>query len=126
MGVANSMEKAVAGGRREQEAGASGKWVAHWKMVYIVRPVWADIGQNNQLGREFLPLTYTQADADGLTELEPAPRTIRGARNLLSVGLQYGNAFGQGFQSAALKPADFFDDDKKKELKNKKMQTKKQ
>ena len=110
-GVANSMEKAVAGGRREQEAGASGKWVAHWKMVHIVRPVWADIGQNNQLGREFLPLTYTQADADGLTELEPAPRTIRGARNLLSVGLQYGNAFGQGFQAAALKPADFFDDD---------------
>ena len=110
-GVANSMEKAVAGGRREQEAGASGKWVAHWKMVHIVRPVWADIGQNNQLGREFLPLTYTQADANGLTELEPAPRTIRGARNLLSVGLQYGNAFGQGFQAAALKPADFFDDD---------------
>ena len=110
-GVANSMEKAVAGGRREQEAGASGKWVAHWKMVHIVRPVWSDIGQSNQLGREFLPLTYTQADADGLTELEPAPRTIRGARNLLSVGLQYGNAFGQGFQAAALKPADFFDDD---------------
>ena len=110
-GVASSMEKAVAGGRREQEAGASGKWVAHWKMVHIVRPVWADIGQNNQLGREFLPLTYTQADADGLTELEPAPRTIRGARNLLSVGLQYGNAFGQGFQAAALKPADFFDND---------------
>ena len=110
-GVASSMEKAVAGGRREQKAGASGKWVAHWKMVHIVRPVWADIGQNNQLGREFLPLTYTQADADGLTELEPAPRTIRGARNLLSVGLQYGNAFGQGFQAAALKPADFFDND---------------
>ena len=110
-GVASSMERAVAGGRREQEAGASGKWVAHWKMVHIVRPVWADIGQNNQLGREFPPLTYTQADADGLTELEPAPRTIRGARNLLSVGLQYGNAFGQGFQAAALKPADFFDDD---------------
>ena len=110
-GVASSMERAVAGGRREQKAGASGKWVAHWKMVHIVRPVWADIGQNNQLGREFLPLTYTQADADGLTELEPAPRTIRGARNLLSVGLQYGNAFGQGFQAAALKPADFFDDD---------------
>ncbi|MDP7278283.1 MAG: malate synthase [Candidatus Poribacteria bacterium] len=110
-GVASSMERAVAGGRREQEAGASGKWVAHWKMVHIVRPVWADIGQNNQLGREFPPLTYTQADADGLTELEPAPRTIRGARNLLSVGLQYGNAFSQGFQAAALKPADFFDDD---------------
>ncbi len=43
--------------------------------------------------------------------LEEAPRTIRGARDLLSVGLQYGNAFGQGFQAAALKPADFFGND---------------
>jgi malate synthase len=43
--------------------------------------------------------------------LEPAPRTIRGARNLLSVALQYGNAFGRGFQAAALKPADFFGND---------------
>ena len=30
---------------------------------------------------------------------------------MLSVGIQYGNAFGQGFQAAALKPADFFGDD---------------
>ena len=58
-----------------------------------------------------LALTYTEEDAAGLTLLEPAPRTIRGARNLLSVGIQYGNAFGQGFQAAALKPADFFGDD---------------
>ena len=43
--------------------------------------------------------------------LEPAPRTVRGARDLLSVGLQYGNAFLRGFQAAALKPADFFGDD---------------
>ena len=43
--------------------------------------------------------------------LEPAPRTIRGARDLLSVALQYGNAFGQGLQAAALKPADFFGND---------------
>jgi len=43
--------------------------------------------------------------------LEPAEITIRGARNLLSVGLQYGNAFGQGFQAVALKPADFFGND---------------
>ena len=40
-----------------------------------------------------------------LTTLEPAPRTVRGARDLLSVALQYGNAFGRGFQAAALKPA---------------------
>ncbi|HJP32469.1 MAG TPA: malate synthase [Candidatus Latescibacteria bacterium] len=110
-GVALSMEKAGAGAECEQHEGASGKWVAHWKMVHIVRPVWERVGDDNQLGREFPRLTYTQADADGLVQLEPAARTIRGARNLLSVAMQYGNAFGQGFQAAALKPADFFDDD---------------
>ncbi|NIP39161.1 MAG: malate synthase [Candidatus Dadabacteria bacterium] len=110
-GVASSMEKAVAGAEREQREGASGKWVAHWKMVHIVRPVWEKVGEANQLGREFPPLTYTEEDSQALTHLEPAPRSIRGARNLLSVALQYGNAFGQGFQAAALKPADFFEDD---------------
>ncbi|MBD2752994.1 aldolase/citrate lyase/malate synthase family protein [Spirosoma validum] len=110
-GVSASMAKAVAGAEREQQAGASGKWVAHWKMVHIVRPVWEKVGQPNQLGREFPRLTYTQADADGLMQLEPAPTDIRGARNLLSVALQYGNAFGQGMQAAALKAADFFGND---------------
>ena len=60
------------------------------------------------MGREFPRLTHTEVDAAGLTLIEEAPRTIRGARDLLSVSLQYGNAFGQGFQAAALKPADFF------------------
>ncbi|HZB13958.1 MAG TPA: malate synthase, partial [Chryseolinea sp.] len=110
-GVAASMAKAVAGAEREQRDGASGKWVAHWKMVNIVRPVWAKAGALNQLGRKFSPLTYTQEDADGLLLLEPAATSIRGARNLLSVALQYGNAFLQGMQAAALKPADFFGND---------------
>jgi malate synthase len=110
-GVARAMQRAVAGGEREQREGASGKWVAHWKMVHIVRPVWEKAGQPNQLGRAFPPLTYTDADAAGLTLLEPAPRTVRGARDLLSVAIQYGNAFGQGMQAAALKPADFFGND---------------
>jgi malate synthase len=110
-GVAAGMKRAVAGAEREQREGASGKWVAHWKMVHIVRPVWEKHAQENQLGRPFPPLTYTPQDAAGLTLLEPAPRTVRGARDLLSVALQYGNAFGQGFQAAALKPADFFGDD---------------
>jgi malate synthase len=110
-GVSASMKKAVAGAEREQRDGASGKWVAHWKMVNIVRPVWEKIGQPNQLGREFPLLTYSQQDADGLILIEPAPTTIRGARNLLSVAIQYGNAFGQGMQAAALKPADFFGND---------------
>ena len=110
-GVSSSMQKAVAGAEREQREGASGKWVAHWKMVNIVRPVWEKAGEPNQLGRKFPPLTYTQADADGLILVETAPITIRGARNLISVALQYGNAFGQGMQAAALKAADYFGND---------------
>jgi malate synthase len=110
-GVASGMRRAVAGAEREQKAGATGKWVAHWKMVHIVRPVWERVGEINQLGRTFPRLTYTQEDANGLFQLDQAPRTIRGARDLLSVALQYGNAFGQGLQAAALKPADFFGND---------------
>jgi malate synthase len=107
-GVANSMKRAIAGASREQREGASGKWVAHWKMVPIVRPVWEQQKELNQLGRKFPALTYTDDDASGLVLLEAAPCTIGGARDLLSVALQYGNAFGQGFQAAALKPADFW------------------
>ena len=72
------MKKAVAGAEREQREGASGKWVAHWKMVNIVRPVWEKVGEANQLGRNFPLLTYTQQDADGLILIEKAPTTIRG------------------------------------------------
>ncbi len=110
-GVQDGMKRAVAGAEREQREGASGKWVAHWKMVHIVRPVWEKAGETNQAGRVFPRLTYTPEDAEALFLPEPAPRTIRGARNLLSVALQYGNAFGQGMQAAALKPADYFGKD---------------
>ncbi len=110
-GVESGMKKAIAGAEREQREGAAGKWVSHWKMVHIIRPAWEKAGENNQMGRSFPPLTYTKKDAEDLHLLEPAPRTIRGARNLISVGIQYGNAFGQGFQAAALKPADFFGND---------------
>jgi malate synthase len=105
------MKRAVAGAEREQREGASGKWVAHWKMVHIIRPVWEKAGAANQLGRAFPPLTYTPADGEGLFALEAAPRTVRGARDLISVAVQYGNAFGQGMQAAALKPADSFGND---------------
>ena len=110
-GVAAGMARAVAGAERELREGASGKWVAHWKMVHIVRPVWEKAGRDNQLGRKFPSLTYKAEDAERLTALEPAPRTVRGARDLISVAVPYGNAFGQGLQAAALKPADFFGDD---------------
>jgi len=109
-GVTASMRKAKAGGEREEREGASGKWVAHWKMVHIMRPVWEEVGKDNHLGRACPPLTYTREDVESLLLLEPAPRTVRGARDLLSVALQYGNAFGRGFQAVALKPADFFGD----------------
>jgi malate synthase len=110
-GIDAAMQRAVAGATREQQAGASGKWVAHWKMVHIVRPVWERTGEDNQLGRLFPPLTYTDADADALVGLEDGARTERGGRDLLSVGLQYANAFERGMQAAALKPADFFGND---------------
>jgi malate synthase len=107
-GISAAMRKALSGAEREQREGASGKWVAHWKMVHIVRPVWEKVGQPNQLGRPFPRLTYGATDADGLVRLEPAPRTVRSARDLVSVALQYCNAFECGFQAAALKPADDF------------------
>jgi malate synthase len=110
-GVAAGMKRALAGAEREQREGASGKWVAHWKMVHIVRPVWERVGEANQSGRAFPRLTYTEEDAANLAQLETAPRTVRGARDLISVAMQYGNAFGQGLQAAALKPADFFGND---------------
>ena len=110
-GVTASMTRAVAGATREQSEGASGKWVAHWKMVHVVRPVWERVGETNQLGRAFPPLTYTDADASALFALGDMKRTVRGARDLLSVALQYANAFEQGMQAAALKPADFFGND---------------
>ena len=110
-GVEAGMTRARAGATREQKEGASGKWVAHWKMVHIVRPVWETAGADNQLGRSFPALSYTDADVAGLALLEPAPRDVRGARDLISVAMQYGNAFAQGMQAAALKPADFFGDD---------------
>lgn len=110
-GVASSMERARTGAVREQQEGASGKWVAHWKMVHIIRPIWEAVGEANQLGRVFPPLGYSEEDGANLMLLEPAPRTVDGARNLLSVALQYGNAFGQGMQAAALKSADAFGND---------------
>ena len=54
-GVAASMEKAVAGAEREQRDGASGKWVAHWKMVNIVRPVWEKVVSSKPIGEENFP-----------------------------------------------------------------------
>jgi malate synthase len=78
-GVAEAMKRAVAGGQREQQAGASGKWVAHWKMVHIVRPVWEKTGAINQLGRSFPQLTHTLQDAEDLIQLEPVRARCAGS-----------------------------------------------
>src|SRR5262249_28044059 len=90
-GVAAGMKRALAGGEGDEREGASGRWVAPGMMVRSVRQVWARAGADNQLGRGFPKLPYTGADAAALTSLEAAPRTIRGARDLLSVAIQYGN-----------------------------------
>jgi malate synthase len=58
-GVAAGMKRAVAGAEREQRAGASGKWVAHWKMVHIVRPVWERAGRPISSAAPSRALTYT-------------------------------------------------------------------
>ena len=111
-GVASGMKRAVAGAEREQREGASGKWVAHWKMVHIVRPVWEKAGAGQPARTRRSRRSPTRPPTPTASSLlEPAPRTVRGARDLLSVALQYGNAFGQGLQAAALKPADFFGND---------------
>ena len=110
-GVKAAMEKAVAGAEREQREGASGKWVAHWKMVHIVRPVW-EKGRGGQPAGARVSAAHLREDRRRRARPPGAgPRTVRGARDLLSVALQYGNAFGQGMQAAALKPADFFGND---------------
>ena len=59
-GVAAGMKRAVAGGEREQREGASGKWVAHWKMVHIVRPVW-ERGRRGQPARPRVPAAHLHA-----------------------------------------------------------------
>ena len=68
-GVKSSMEKAYAGAVREQQEGASGKWVAHWKMVHIIRPVWEKAGEENQLGRKFPPLPIPRKTQTALPSL---------------------------------------------------------
>ena len=63
-GVASGMKRAVAGAEREQREGASGKWVAHWKMVHIVRPVWEKAGAG-QPARPHVPAADLHAGRRG-------------------------------------------------------------
>ena len=59
-GVADSMARAKAGAIREREAGASGKWVAHWKMVHIIRPSGKRWARTISWGASSRPWTTTR------------------------------------------------------------------
>ena len=80
-------------------------------MVHIVRPVWEKVGQDNQLGRQFPPLTYTAGRCG-----RPVParagaanrsRRPRSAERRAAVRQR----LRPGLQAAALKPADYFGND---------------
>jgi malate synthase len=99
-GVARAMQRAVAGGEREQRGGASGKWVAHWKMVHIVRPVWrSGPGQSARARSRRSPTAKTPR----VDLLEPAPRTAPGrasAQRRHSVGNVRAGHAGRRTQAA--------------------------
>ena len=69
-GVTNGMARAVAGAEREQREGASGKWVAHWKMVHIVRPVWETVGRGQSAGPRVSDAHLHRRGCANLTLLE--------------------------------------------------------
>ncbi len=102
-GVTASMKKAVAGAEREQREGASGKWVAHWKMVNIVRPVWEKAGAVNQLGREFPRLSYTQQDADGSDFIEKASDYHSGSKKFVECCFAIWQRFWTGHAGGGIK-----------------------
>jgi malate synthase len=110
--VEAAMKKAVAGKQREFEAGASGAWVAHWKMVPVVRPVWekglVNAGKVNQLGKMAKPLTYTAQDFKDLFERPSGKITQKELEDMISVLLQYVNGFLVGMGAVAIKPASEF------------------
>jgi malate synthase len=100
-GVKSGMKSAVAGAEREQREGASGKWVAHWKMVHIVRPVW-----EKARARPTSSAANSPADLHATGRGRPVPARTGAAHRSRRArpaerGLQYGNAFGQGMQAAA-------------------------
>ena len=98
--------RARAARRRERQVGRPLEDGPH-------RPAGVGEGRRRESARSFVPEAdlHRQGRRRSDTSSKPAPRTVRGARDLLSVAIQYGNAFGQGLQAAALKPADFFGND---------------
>ena len=110
-GVASSMKRAVAGAEREQREGASGKWVAHWKMVHIVRPGLGK-GRPGQPAGPEVPAADVHAGRRGRAVPARAgaanrARRPRSAERRAAVRQR----FLAGLQAAALKPADYFGND---------------
>ncbi|MFA5059370.1 MAG: 3-phosphoserine/phosphohydroxythreonine transaminase [Candidatus Omnitrophota bacterium] len=118
--IENAMMIAQNAKLRELKRGASGTWVAHPGMVGRLRSVYEKnlfeaTGKVNQLGlKENLQgetidgLQYTPQAAAQLTELKEGARTIAELRFLVSVAMQYANAYLTGRAAAALKGADLF------------------
>ena len=107
-GVEAGMKKALAGAEREQREGASGKWVAHWKMVHMVRPVWGMLARRTSLGGSSpnSPMRRKMPTVSFSSNRLLAPCAAHGTYSVLRFST--GNAFLRGLQAAALKPADFF------------------
>ena len=90
---------------RERQVGRALEDGAH-------RPAGVGKGRRGQPARPNVSAADVHRDdADGLSLLEPAPRTVRGARDLLSVATAVRQRVRPGLQAAALKPADFFGND---------------
>jgi len=92
-GIALGMKRALARGEDEQQAGASGKWVAHWKMVpHRAGRIWERPATANSWAAPSA-LTYGQTGRGRPGAAGAGGRApVRGARDMLSVALQYGNA----------------------------------
>lgn len=118
--IENAMKIAENSKLRELSRGASGTWVAHPGMVERLRKVYEEnlfkkTGKVNQLGltenlsgEKVERLQYTPEEAAKLTELKSGARTIAELRFLVSVAMQYVNAYLTGRAAAALKGADLF------------------
>lgn len=112
--IENAMKIAETSKLRELERGASGTWVAHPGMVQRLRKVYEEnlynkTGKVNQLDNTTAGrLAYTPEAAAKLTELKPGQRTVAELRFLVSVAMQYVNAYLTGRAAAALKGADLF------------------
>ena len=112
-GVESGMKRAVAGGRaraargRQRQVGRALEDGAH-------RPAGVGTGRRRTISwaARSRRSRYTNADADASDCCSSRRRAPSAARAICSsVAMQYGNAFGQGMQAAALKPADFFGND---------------